>query len=534
MLTRDPGDVTVDRILTALMAHPDADTHSLFESILRDDDQSDDNRLVALDGFMGDRLDAFPDQLLELIQTLKSGAVLSGVLNKVAELSPTEQAARVLLSRLDTDNADTRAGVLNALQTHCFKQVCPDINALLADDDIRVRRSAAAIAGNLHVIDATESLRIAARDADHQLRNHGLAALHALNDPESVPLALNALSVPECQVAALNLLAQLGDVQHSDAVVAVTRTSRSADVLNAAVHALATWQEQQRPESSQWKRLGNDVAEIQGASGLLMHWQVAGTRDVTSDIVTATTGVQASENEEIEFLLDGRVTQTVRVNDDEVYSRESDSKSDQSPLRFSGTLVRGMNLVAVELSAVDGVSDVGLKFRRRSSKADHESLISKALAKPGNPERGRLVFDQSDKSLCVKCHRIENRGGQIGPDLSGIGDRFSRIHLIESILDPSHTVAPSYESVAIVLLSGLVVNGVRVAETSDTITLGDTDGKTHKVERSEIEEIIPQSRSTMPDGLERRLSEQEFIDLIGYLSFQKRNESAARSEQRNR
>ena len=50
------------------------------------------------------------------------------------------------------------------------------------------------------------------------------------------------------------------------------------------------------------------------------------------------------------------------------------------------------------------------------------------------------------------------------------------------------------------------------------LTLGDSDGRSHIVPKSRIERRLIQSASTMPQGLERQLSDQEFIDLIAFLS----------------
>jgi putative heme-binding domain-containing protein len=131
--------------------------------------------------------------------------------------------------------------------------------------------------------------------------------------------------------------------------------------------------------------------------------------------------------------------------------------------------------------------------------------------------RGREVFRNEEKSLCTKCHRVGNHGGRIGPDLSGIGRRFSRIHVIESILEPSRTITPSYATLAIARKDGRVVTGVRIAETERSIVLGDNTGGTHEILKVDIEEALQQQQSTMPDGLEKRLTEAEFVDLIAYL-----------------
>ncbi|MFP6649960.1 MAG: hypothetical protein VB817_10885, partial [Pirellulaceae bacterium] len=136
---------------------------------------------------------------------------------------------------------------------------------------------------------------------------------------------------------------------------------------------------------------------------------------------------------------------------------------------------------------------------------------------------GREVFLDSEKSQCVKCHRLaEQQAGQIGPDLTGIGSRFSRIHLIESILEPSRTVAPSYATLMVALADGKVLSGVKIAETTSTLTIGDNQGKTHTIVRTEIDELKVQVQSTMPDGLEKRLTDREFVDLLIFLISEKK------------
>ncbi len=69
---------------------------------------------------------------------------------------------------------------------------------------------------------------------------------------------------------------------------------------------------------------------------------------------------------------------------------------------------------------------------------------------------------------------------------------------------------------------GRVLVGTRVAETSDTLTLGDNKGEKHVLEKSRIEERRTHPLSTMPEGLEKPLSAEEFTDLIAFLVNQKK------------
>ena len=64
-------------------------------------------------------------------------------------------------------------------------------------------------------------------------------------------------------------------------------------------------------------------------------------------------------------------------------------------------------------------------------------------------------------------------------------------------------------------------SGIKVAETETTLTIGDNQGQKHILARLDIDEQRASPLSTMPDGLEKRLTEQEFIDLIAFLVSRK-------------
>ena len=123
-----------------------------------------------------------------------------------------------------------------------------------------------------------------------------------------------------------------------------------------------------------------------------------------------------------------------------------------------------------------------------------------------------------EKSQCLKCHRVGDHGERIGPDLTGLGGRFARITIVESILEPSRSVAPGFESLTLALSDGRVLTGVQAAETERTLTLADREGRRHEIPKADIEARARQQQSTMPDGLEKRLTPEEFVDLVAYLA----------------
>lgn len=101
---------------------------------------------------------------------------------------------------------------------------------------------------------------------------------------------------------------------------------------------------------------------------------------------------------------------------------------------------------------------------------------------------------------------------------TGIGDGFSRIHIVESILEPSRTVTPGFQTIAVALRNGRVLAGVKIVETDRSLTLGDNQGQKHELAKAEIEEQTAQAQSTMPEGLVKQITPDQFVDLITFLT----------------
>ncbi len=157
----------------------------------------------------------------------------------------------------------------------------------------------------------------------------------------------------------------------------------------------------------------------------------------------------------------------------------------------------------------------------RGSSAERERLAQAALTRQGNVERGRQVLLNAEKSQCLKCHRLGSQGERIGPELTGLGGRFSRMHIIESVLEPSRAIGPGFQTVSLLLDDGRTLTGLILTEQDDVLTLADNQGVKHKVAKSAIERRQASPLSNMPDGLEKRLTADEFVDLVAFLTAQK-------------
>jgi putative membrane-bound dehydrogenase-like protein len=145
--------------------------------------------------------------------------------------------------------------------------------------------------------------------------------------------------------------------------------------------------------------------------------------------------------------------------------------------------------------------------------------IDALAARRGNAARGKQLIHDSIRSeiQCLKCHTIAGGGGKIGPDLSSIGKKASRENMLESVLLPSKAIADQYVTWIVGTSSGLVVSGLLVEETADSITLRDANGKDTKVDKKEIETRTKSPTSIMPADLLAYMTEEDLLDIVEYL-----------------
>jgi len=471
-----------------------------------------------------------------------------------------------LLSKLASASDEVRAEAIRSLGLRKSAEAREAVVRLLGDEADIVRQAAVEAAGLLDVADAADKLLAFTSRDEPALVRAGLVSLKQLKDARAVTQATEALEHSETQLAAIRYLRDFGSSELIDHIVEIAATNPAIEFQREVVETLSVWL-QQFPDSA--SEVESALAKVQGQSGQPLLWQTAGplTEDAARSLVAqltqgeaslqrgvnggeidtqladaadasiqfngnsdsdgnsvrlAWTVVQMPEQTEIEILTSATGSLNVWLDKQRVYDRPNPGVFRPDSDRFSTTLAAGTRLIVVEVRAGGKPASFQLRFRRRSSKAEHERLIQLALQSSGNASLGREVLDDIKKSSCLQCHRLGEQGGKIGPDLAGIGSRFSRIHLIESILEPSRTVAPSYATVVVALSDGRVVAGVPISEHAGTLLLGDIQGKTHEISKADIDEVSPQQLSTMPEGLEKKLTDREFTDLLAFLESLKK------------
>ena len=143
------------------------------------------------------------------------------------------------------------------------------------------------------------------------------------------------------------------------------------------------------------------------------------------------------------------------------------------------------------------------------------------LSLPGDAEQGRQLFFVTEGIQCKSCHRIQDQGQEVGPDLTQVGAKYNRAQILESILAPSKLIDPKYVTYLAETEDGRLVTGVMVSSDGQEVVLKDAQGNVVRIPADEVETLVRQQQSLMPELLLRDMTAQQVADLLTYLSEMK-------------
>jgi putative heme-binding domain-containing protein len=131
----------------------------------------------------------------------------------------------------------------------------------------------------------------------------------------------------------------------------------------------------------------------------------------------------------------------------------------------------------------------------------------------GNAINGERIFSAN----CSRCHRVNGRGGRLGPDLSQIGNQ-PRQALTRSIRDASASFTIGYEPVTLATRDGQQIRGARKSEDPFSIQIMDTRERLQGYLKTDLRDVTHDTKSLMPDYGPDRVSDQDLTDLLGFLA----------------
>jgi cytochrome c oxidase cbb3-type subunit 3 len=137
---------------------------------------------------------------------------------------------------------------------------------------------------------------------------------------------------------------------------------------------------------------------------------------------------------------------------------------------------------------------------------------------PGDAKAGEELF--WGKAGCGGCHRIQGRGGSLGPDLTNIAAMRAVPQIRDAIVDPDAEISNGYSSVSVSLKNGKTLRGVARNRTNYSLQLQEANGNLHLLSMNDVTKITLTKGSLMPKDFAKRLSSEDIDNIVAYLSRQ--------------
>ena len=152
---------------------------------------------------------------------------------------------------------------------------------------------------------------------------------------------------------------------------------------------------------------------------------------------------------------------------------------------------------------------------------------------PGNPAAGEAIF--FGKGQCSACHMINGRGGVTAPDLGNIAGERKTVSIVDALTKAEHHIygdggshllsLPAMDTwlpAHITTRAGKTYNGVLMNQDSYSVQIMGDDQQLHLFQRDDLSRFDVDAKSRMPTDYDKRLSPDEFRDLLAFLTRQGR------------
>jgi len=194
---------------------------------------------------------------------------------------------------------------------------------------------------------------------------------------------------------------------------------------------------------------------------------------------------------------------------------------------WSAQLVDGTVPEALQLDVLEAARQAGtppleeLARQYENVLMDADPLGQYKLAlKGGNLERGAHSFFTNNKLRCQRCHKVGDRGGgEVGPDLTGIGALKDRVYILQSIIAPNEKFAEGFAYTTLFMDDGRTITGRVVRETEGLLVIQSPGKEEIVIPRDTIEDQVP-AQSAMPANLVEQMTKRELRDLVEFLARQ--------------
>ncbi|MCM8527585.1 MAG: HEAT repeat domain-containing protein [Lentisphaeraceae bacterium] len=157
------------------------------------------------------------------------------------------------------------------------------------------------------------------------------------------------------------------------------------------------------------------------------------------------------------------------------------------------------------------VTDAISRYNKYSQKGDKPYMY---LMYGGDVKNGKEIAFGHPAAQCIRCHKIDDAGGILGPDLTKVGTNLPLVKIAQSILEPNAEFSKGFGILTLTMKDGTTVGGTYQDETDSTYEILLADGKVQKVEKKDIKS---ESRLSPMPPMTAILSTSEIRDLIAYM-----------------
>ena len=134
-----------------------------------------------------------------------------------------------------------------------------------------------------------------------------------------------------------------------------------------------------------------------------------------------------------------------------------------------------------------------------------------------NFDTGKQIFSAV---LCNRCHTMRGEGSDAGPDLTQLGNRFSKKDILEAIILPNKAISDQYAATIFNLKNGESVLGRIASEDKSSYSIIQNPFLPEELRKIPKKDVLNRSTSTvsiMLPGLINSLNGEELKDLMAYL-----------------
>lgn len=331
------------------------------------------------------------------------------------------------------------------------------------------------------------------------------------NNPEDAKDALSGVyrdllaDSETLQITTMEVLAELGVTEAESDIFTLLGEGESADIRRAALRGLHTMNYNQIDEAIQTALLDDEEAVRMEAIGMIPDLDIDEETAVNllqsafeeNSIAEKQSALQAFESLDNEYTYSFLEAQMNRLQNGEL------------PVELHVELLETIE----ELSSGE-LKDLVESYHQAKPEDNPVEYYSETL-RGGSASEGRSIFYQNPTAQCIRCHAVDGSGGEVGPELTTIGNTLSREQLLESLVAPSRRIAPGFGAATLTLDDGETIRGV-IEEETETEWVLMVDDESQTIEKSRVE-TVSTTPSSMP-AVGEQLSLRQLRDLVEYMS----------------